>query len=118
MSQPHNHDNTQPGPQPSGQLNGPNGVNTGLTPKRRTRPAVENHDYAAFTRRVLRAHARRIADGDVEGLIQLIALERELAQAIHTAITGLRNMGYSWADIAMRLGITRQAAQQRWGQSS
>ncbi len=24
-------------------------------------------------------------------------------------------MGYSWADIALRLGITRQGAQQRWG---
>ncbi len=27
----------------------------------------------------------------------------------------LRGIGYSWADIALRLGITRQAAQQRWG---
>ena len=31
------------------------------------------------------------------------------------AITGLRQYGYSWADIALRLGITRQGAQQRWG---
>ncbi len=32
------------------------------------------------------------------------------------AITELRaRHGYSWADIATRLGITRQAAQQRWG---
>jgi hypothetical protein len=35
--------------------------------------------------------------------------------AIRDAITGLRRTGYSWADIASRLGITRQAAQQRWG---
>ncbi len=30
-------------------------------------------------------------------------------------MTGLRGFGYSWAEIATRLGITRQAAQQRWG---
>ena len=39
-----------------------------------------------------------------------------LDQAITEAITGLRTgAGYSWADIALRLGISRQAAQQRWG---
>ena len=53
-------------------------VNKPLTPKRRTR-VVENDEYAAFLRRVIRAY------------------------------------GYSWADIAMRLGITRQGTQQRWG---
>jgi hypothetical protein len=85
-----------------------------LTPKQRTRPAVENYDYAAFTRRVIRAHARRIAEGDIEELTHLTGLERELHSAIHTAVQGLRTQGYSWADIALRLGITRQAAHQRW----
>jgi DNA-binding CsgD family transcriptional regulator len=32
------------------------------------------------------------------------------------AIKGLRARGYSWAEISARLGISRQAAQQRWGQ--
>jgi len=32
------------------------------------------------------------------------------------AVKGLRARGYSWAEIGSRLGITRQAAQQRWGQ--
>jgi hypothetical protein len=31
------------------------------------------------------------------------------------AVKGLRDCGYSWAEIGSRLGITRQAAQQRWG---
>lgn len=31
------------------------------------------------------------------------------------AVSGLRATGYSWAAIGARLGITRQAAQQRWG---
>jgi len=33
------------------------------------------------------------------------------------AVKGLREHGYSWAEIGYRLGITRQAAQQRWGTS-
>lgn len=95
----------------------PAGVNTGLTPKRRTRPVVENDDYAAFTGRVIAAQGRRIATGDVDGLADLIALEDDLARALHTAVTGLRACGYSWADIADRIGITRQAAHHRWGQA-
>jgi hypothetical protein len=45
----------------------------------------------------------------------MAALAAELDNAIRQAITGLRASGYSWADIAARLGITRQGAQQRWG---
>jgi biotin operon repressor len=33
------------------------------------------------------------------------------------AVKGLRGYGYSWAEIGARLGITRQAVQQRWGAS-
>jgi hypothetical protein len=91
-------------------------VNIALTPNRRRR-VVENDDYAAFLRRALTAHARRIATGDVEALTDLVALSGHLDQALHDAVTGLRRFGYSWADIAARLGITRQAAQQRWGDS-
>src|SRR6185312_16038621 len=39
-------------------------VKNPLTLNRRGRP-VENDEYAAFVRRVLRAYARRVADGDV-----------------------------------------------------
>jgi hypothetical protein len=39
------------------------------------------------------------------------------AAATRRAIDGLRTFGYSWADIASRLGTTRQAVQQRWGGS-
>ena len=48
-----------------------------------------------------------------------LALMLGLAEEVHTAIAeavkGLRGCGYSWAEIGSRLGITRQAAQQRWG---
>jgi hypothetical protein len=87
----------------------------GRPPRPRRRDVVENDEYAAFTRRIIRAYARRVASGDVEALTDMVALSSLLDDAIGQAVTGLRNHGYSWADIAARLGITRQAAQQRWG---
>jgi hypothetical protein len=89
-------------------------VNKTLTRKRRSR-VVENDEYAAFLRRVIRAYSRRVAAGDIEAVSTMARLADDLDQAIRQAITGLREYGYSWADIAMRLGITRQGAQQRWG---
>ena len=90
-------------------------VKNPLTPNRAGR-LVENGEYAAFARRVLRAYARRVADGDVEALTVMLGLSAEIDTAISQAVTGLREFGYSWAEIGSRLGITRQAAQQRWGQ--
>ena len=84
----------------------------------RARRLVENDDYAAFTLRILRAYARRVADGDVEALTLMLGLSAEIDTAIAQAVTGLRGFGYSWAEIGSRLGITRQAAQQRWGRAA
>jgi hypothetical protein len=88
-----------------------------LTPKR-ARRLVENDEYAAFARRIVRAYARRVADGDVEALALMLGLSADLDTAIAQAVIGLRTFGYSWAEIGSTLGITRQAAQQRWGQAS
>lgn len=85
------------------------------TPHRTRRRYVENTDYAGFAARILRAHGKRVADGDIEALPELVELGVQLEDAITAAVTGLRDRGYSWADIASRLGITRQAAHQRWG---
>jgi hypothetical protein len=104
------HDSTSHPASPAGQ----NTVKNPLTPNRAGRQ-VENDEYAAFARRVLRAYARRVADGDVEARTLMLGLSAEIDTAISQAVTGLRKFGYSWADIGTRLGITRQAAQQRWG---
>ena len=104
-------------PSHQGRSAGPNTVKTPLTPKRPVR-VRENDEYAAFARRVLRAYARRIADGDVEALTFMTDLAEEIDTAISQAVTGLRGFGYSWAEIGSRLGVTRQAAQQRWGRTS
>jgi hypothetical protein len=92
----------------------PDDVKARLTPKR-SRRQVENDEYGAFIRRVLRAYSRRVADGDVEALTLMTRLADELDAAIAQAVNGLRSHGYSWAEISSRLGTTRQAAQQRWG---
>jgi hypothetical protein len=92
-------------------------VKAGLTPKR-PRRQVENDEYAAFARRVLRAYSRRVGDGDVEALVLLVGLAEEIDAAMAEAVKGLRAHGYSWAEIGSRLGISRQAAQQRWGAPS
>jgi hypothetical protein len=89
-------------------------VNEPLT-LNRSRCVVENDEYAAFIRRVLRAYSRRIAAGDIEAIAAMTTLASQLDDAITDAITSLRTAGYSWADIARPLGVTRQAAQQRWG---
>lgn len=94
-------------------LNAPSGDSR--PPRQRRRDVVENDEYAAFVRRIVRAYAKRVATGDVEALTDMVALSTQLDDAIGQAVTGLRSHGYSWADIAARLGITRQAAQQRWG---
>jgi hypothetical protein len=99
---------------PAGRPAGPDTVKNTLTPDRAGR-TVENDEYAAFARRVLRAYARRVADGDVEALTLMLGLSAEIDTAISQAVTGLRAFGYSWAEIGSRLGVTRQAAQQRWG---
>jgi len=92
-------------------------VNGSLTPDLRRR-VVENDQYAAFIRRAIRAYSRRVAAGDIEAIADMTAIADEIGAAIQDAITGLRSTGYSWADIALRLDITRQAAQQRWGSSA
>ena len=92
-------------------------VRNSLTPAKR-RPAVENDEYSAFARRVIRAYSRRVAAGDIDAIADMTRLAGDLDHAIHDAITGLRSHGYSWGDIGNRLGITRQSAWERWGGDS
>ena len=99
---------------PAARSDRPATVNERLTPNRARRP-VDNDEYASFARRVMRAYARRVATGDIDALAAMTDLSAEVDTAIGQAVTGLRSFGYSWAEIGTGLGITRQAAQQRWG---
>lgn len=91
-----------------------NTVKPGLRRKRAKR-VVENAEFDAFVRRILRAYARRVAAGDVEALRTLVTLTTELDATVRLAVAGLRQVPYSWAEIADRLGVSRQAAQMRYG---
>ena len=52
----------------------------------RRRYVVENDEFAAFVRRIIRAHARRVATGDIEALAGLAALSTLLDGAIADAV--------------------------------
>jgi hypothetical protein len=54
--------------------------------------------------------ARQVADVGVA----MVNLAYDVEDAIQVAIIGLRTFGYSRTDIALRLGINREVARQRW----
>lgn len=76
---------------------------------------TETDEFGAFVRRIVRAYRRRVAAQDIEGLAGLVALRGDLDEAIVAAVGELRRQDYSWTDVARVLGVTRQAAQQRYG---
>jgi hypothetical protein len=89
-------------------------VNPSLTKNRRSEYR-ENLDYAAFIWRSIRALGRR-AGHDIDALMMLEQTQAEVELAMTRAVRALRaDYGHSWTDIGSRLGITRQAAQQRFG---
>jgi hypothetical protein len=82
----------------------------------RTAPKAETTEYAAMLTRMVRSYSRRIADGNPSDLADAIKLQRTLDEAIGQAVANMRaTTGYSWAELAVELGVTRQAAQQRFG---
>lgn len=71
--------------------------------------------YLGAVRRMIRAAGRRLGEADPEDLAQLVAMREDLDQAIATAVAGQRAAGTSWAAIGSALGMSKQAAAQRWG---
>lgn len=82
-----------------------------LTPDRPERDVLE---YAAMMRRMVRAYGRRVADADPEDLADLLALHAAIEEAVTEAVTGQRAAGFSWGQIAHGLGVSRQAAHERF----
>ena len=84
---------------------------------RRTREKreVENDAYCGFLARGIRALGRRIASGDVEDIGKALYLRNLLDAQIAESVRILNGKGESWERIGRGAGITRQAAQQRWG---
>jgi hypothetical protein len=98
---------------------GKNTVKPALTPKprKRSKREVENSKFDAFVRRILRAYARRVGNGDIEALRSLAALSSEVDAMTRLAVAQLRKApySYSWSELGDRLGVTKQAAQMRYG---
>jgi hypothetical protein len=75
---------------------------------------IEPEHMAAMVKRCTKALGRRIADHDPYQLRHLVDVRRALDDVTRTTVQALRDEGYSWAEIAPGLGITRQAAQQAY----
>jgi hypothetical protein len=71
----------------------------------------ETPDYAAMVKRMMRAHGKRVASGNLEDLAELVKLRDDLEQTIALAANGL-HQDHSWTEIGRVLGISRQAARQ------
>ncbi|MCW2674765.1 MAG: hypothetical protein JWP14_3354 [Frankiales bacterium] len=78
----------------------------------------ETEDVARGVARMIRAVGNRVADQDIDGLPLLVLLADEVERQMHRAVVQLHDdCAYSWAEIGVRLGISKQAAQQRFGRS-
>jgi len=74
----------------------------------------ETDDVAEAACRLIGAVGRRVAEEDPDGLVYLGQIEQALADALETAVLGLREHGFSDAAIGRELGVSRQAVAQRW----
>lgn len=85
----------------------------------RSRPPVETPALAAAAGRMVRSVGDRAAT-DLTALPLLADLSRQVDAALHRAVTGARDpqtnpVPYSWTDVGRALGVSRSAAQQRFG---
>ena len=70
----------------------------------------------AMLGRMLRAMARRAVEGDLEALAELRQLQTQLSEAIQLGGQLAHDeAGLSFTEIGDALGISRQAARQRFG---
>lgn len=81
-----------------------------------TRPARqryrETREFTGMLIRGARALGQRTASGEIESLGEFARAQEALDRAKFDGITGLREFGYSWAEIGAAVGMTKQAAQQ------
>lgn len=76
--------------------------------------SVEDEDYAAFVRRAVRGLGRRASE-DPEALAYLASVQQLVHATITDSARALHAAGFSWAEIARPLGVTRQTAHERFG---
>lgn len=70
------------------------------------------------TMRELRSLCTEVGNDDPEAFAELVAIRATVDSMIREAAAAQRlNGGYSWADLARPLKVTRAAVQQRYGRS-
>jgi hypothetical protein len=74
----------------------------------------EAPEIGAMIGRMLKSLTRRAAEGDLEAIEQLAALQGTAADALRAGAQGAHAFGYSWTELAAATGTTRQAARQRF----
>lgn len=79
---------------------------------------VETSEWLKMLARMIRAAGRRVAESDEHELVQLVLLRNLLEESIKFAIQGQRSCGRSWEHIGQALGISRQGAFKRYGESN
>lgn len=77
--------------------------------------SVETPKYLRATQRFIRAAGRRVAEADEPELAELFALHGVVDEAMQEAVDGWRGMGRSWSEVGGALGMSKQAAAQRFG---
>lgn len=90
--------------------------------RRATRVKREPIEQGAVIGKLIDALVRRAAagtgaHGDLDPLVALYALSRQVDDALAAAAVDARRAGHSWTTIAGELGVSRQAARQRWGRA-
>jgi hypothetical protein len=83
-------------------------------PKRET----TDQEYKAMMLRLIRRYACRVEVGDLQTLTDLVEVLGVLKLAVDVAVAAQRNHPEnpaSWAEIASTTGLSRSAAQERWG---
>lgn len=75
------------------------------------RPEVQ----AKMLERMIRAYGKRVGADDPDALAGMLALEDALSEAIESAVKALKAQGFYWTEIGKAVGLSKQAAQQRWG---
>jgi hypothetical protein len=78
---------------------------------------TEAPEIGAMLARMLAALVRRAGAGELDAVVELQALERRAGQALVLAARAAHGEPgrYSWTELGRELGMTRQAAQQRFG---
>ena len=69
-------------------------------------------------RNTLRGWIATASKDDPEHFAQVVTMLDEARAELVEAAESLRTEGYSWADLAAPLGVTRSAVQQRFGRKA